>query len=491
MQISLYLVSESGNQMNQTNSLKKIILKYSFKPFHAVLFAYAAIAALIIIFFNGTGDSGDSILHYLYARYAPVHTELYFNHWAKPLFVLLASPFARFGFAGMKIFNALVVFLTILLTYRSVQLLNLQNPLLVTILLIFSPLYFVQTFSGLTEPLFALFTAAGIFLILKKKYVLSFLIISFLPFIRSEGLIIMGVFAFYALVKKQWKALPFLLTGHLAYSVAGFFIHGDLLWVFTRIPYARLGSTYGSGTLFHFAEQLNYVIGIPIFVLFWAGVFTIILNSFRKKISAEVFILIFLGFLSYFVAHSLFWYLGIFNSMGLKRVLIAIIPMISVIALIGFNFITEELLQKQRIARIIVQSVIILYILIFPFLSNPAAIKWNKDLNLAEDQVAAADLKVFLDTNISVKPRLIYSHPYLSEVLHIDHFDPERRLDLTHENLSKLQPGEIIIWENWFAVVENGIKIEDLENTPELVNIYQSINKNDKREVQYYVFRRK
>ena len=32
---------------------------------------------------------------------------LYLDHWGKPLFTLLASPFAQLGFAGMKAFNAL------------------------------------------------------------------------------------------------------------------------------------------------------------------------------------------------------------------------------------------------------------------------------------------------------------------------------------------------------------------------------------------------
>ncbi|HNQ82966.1 MAG TPA: glycosyltransferase family 87 protein [Bacteroidales bacterium] len=458
---------------------------------YAVLATYAVLAAFIITFFNGTGDSGDSIHHYLFARYAPQHIELFFDHWAKPLFVLLASPFAQFGFTGMKIFNALAGLFTIWFTYRTVQLLNLRNPLLVTLLLIFAPMYFVQTFSGLTEPLFALFISIGLYFVVREKFVLSFLIISFLPFIRSEGLILIGVFALYAIVKNQWRPLPWLLTGHILYSVAGFFVHGDLLWVFTRIPYARLASTYGSGTIFHFAEKLNYVIGIPIFILFWAGVLSIILKLVRRQISKEIFILVFLGFLSYFIAHSLFWYFGIFNSMGLQRVLIGVMPMIAIISLTGFNFLTEELARNHRVTRKISQIALMSYILIFPFLSNPAAIKWDTDLSLAEDQVAATGVKEFIISHYSITtPRLIYSHPYLSEALQVDHFDQEKRLDLNKENLSRLRPGDLIIWENWFAVVENGISKESLEQNPDLINIFNTTNNKGKREIQFIIFKK-
>ncbi|MBP6871037.1 MAG: hypothetical protein KBC43_03430 [Bacteroidales bacterium] len=458
---------------------------------YAVLAAYAAVAAFIIAFYNGTGDSGDSIHHYLFARYAPQHIELFFDHWAKPLFVLLASPFAQLGFTGMKIFNALVGLFTIWFTYRSAQLLNLKNPLLVTLLLIFSPMYFVQTFSGLTEPLFALFISIGLYFVLREKFVISFQVISFLPFIRSEGLILIGIFALYAIVKHQWRSIPWLLTGHILYSVAGFFVHGDLLWVFTRIPYARLASTYGSGTIFHFAEKLNYVIGIPIFILFWAGVLSIFLKLVRRQLSKELSILVFLGFLSYFIAHSLFWYFGIFNSMGLQRVLIGVMPLIAIISLSGFNFLTEELARNHRVTRIISQIALISYILIFPFLSNPAAIKWDKDLSLAEDQVVATSVKEFIKSHNSITPRLIYSHPYLSEVLQVDHFDKEKRLDLNEQNLSRLQPGDLIIWENWFAVVENGISKESLDQNPELINIFNITNNEGKREIHFILFKKK
>ena len=72
-------------------------------------------------FFDGTGGSGDSIHHYLYAKYATAHPENFFNHWAKPLYVLLACSFAQFGFVGMKIFNALVALFTIFLRTEQVK----------------------------------------------------------------------------------------------------------------------------------------------------------------------------------------------------------------------------------------------------------------------------------------------------------------------------------------------------------------------------------
>lgn len=453
-----------------------------------LLFIYVIIATLTIIFFDGTGDSGDSIHHYQFAKLAPLHPELFFNHWAKPLYVLLASPFAQFTFIGVKIFNSIVSLLTIFFTFKIAQKLNINNAIIGAIILIFSPLCFVLTFSGLTEPLFALFISIGLYTILVKKPIISCLLISFLPFIRSEGLIIIGVFGLYFLLKRKWKLIPFLLFGHIVYSIAGFFVFNDLLWVFNKIPYARMSSTYGSGELSHFVTQLMYVIGVPIYILFWSGVLIIIWKSIKNRISIEIQILVFLGFFSFFIAHSLFWYLGIFNSMGLNRVIIGVAPLISIISLIGFNFLTDKIFKNKRIPNLIFQGLLIAYILIFPFTSNPAAINWERDLSLSKDQQSANQIADLISHNRGSNQRFVFAHPYLSEVLKIDHFDDTKRLELTADFMNHIKSGDIVIWENWFAVVEHGVTKEYLDTNTELTCLHNISVWDQGREILYSVY---
>jgi hypothetical protein len=158
------------------------------KQIFALLFIYTLIATFIIFFFDGTGDSGDSVHHYQFAKFAPLHPELFFNHWAKPVYVLLACPFAQFGFIGVKIFNTIVTLLTIFFTFKITQKLNISNAIIGSIIFIFSPLCFVLTFSGLTEPLFALFISIGLYALLVEKPLISCLLISFLPFSIADCL---------------------------------------------------------------------------------------------------------------------------------------------------------------------------------------------------------------------------------------------------------------------------------------------------------------
>lgn len=433
--------------------------------------AFALMSAYTIYSFDGTGDSGDSIHHYLFARYAPQHPELYFHHWAKPLFVLLASPFAQWGFTGMKLFNALCTLITMLLTYRCATQLHYKYAALSILFLMFSPLYYILTFSGLTEPLFALFLAWGMLQALKQNYLSSAVIISFLPYIRSEGLIIAGVFLVYFFVRQHWKALPLLFTGSILYGIAGAFVHHTLLWVFTKIPYSTLSSVYGHGDLSHFVVQLINVTGIPLYLLFWLGLFMIGRKMFQKQTKAEELFLIAGLAVAFILAHSLFWYLGIFNSMGLKRVLIGIMPCLALLCLRGFNFLTNELLVPYPRFATISTWLLLFYIVVFPFTDNPAAMQWERDMYRSPDQELAKKTIDFLNEN-NYHGNLVYNYYYLSVLTNTDYFDHPAKHRISPESIKNLQAGDVLIWDSEFTEQETGIQKEQLDTHQNLESLF-------------------
>ncbi len=439
-------------------------------PF-VLLGIFALISAASIHYFPGTGDAGDSIHHYLFARYAPKHPELYFHHWAKPLFVLLASPFAQFGFTGMKLFNALCTLITMYLTYQCAIQLRYKNASLSILFLMFSPLYYILTYSGLTEPLFALFLAWGLLQALKEKYLSSAVIISFLPYVRSEGLIIAGVFLVYLLVRRQWKVLPFLLSGSVLYGIAGAFVHHSLFWVFTEIPYSTLSSVYGHGDLSHFIIQLINVTGIPLYILFWIGVVVLVVNLFQNKSrNDELFLLLGIA-AAFIVAHSLFWYLGIFNSMGLKRVLIGIIPCLALLSLRGFNFLTSEIFVRYPAWSGLSAWLLLFYVLVFPFTDNPAAMQWEQDMYLSPDQELAQKSLTFLKEN-NYKGNLIYNYYYLSVLNNEDYFEDPGKHRISPRSIKNLQTGDVLIWDSDFTVEETGIHKEQLDSNRDLKSLF-------------------
>lgn len=466
-------------------------MKFFKAPIYPLLLLYAVIAVLTIHYFDGTGDSGDSIAHYLFAKYAPEHPGLFFHHWAKPVFVLLASPFAQFGFDGMKLFNVLASLSTIFLTYKIAERLNLKNSYAVAIMLIFSPMYFALTFSGLTEPLFALFLAAGIFLVTKRQYAAAVVLISFLPFVRSEGLIILGVFGIYILVKQKWKLIPLFGVGHLVYSIAGFAVHHDLLWVFRKIPYARLDSIYGRGELSHFANQLFFILGLPAFILFLLGIISIIKDLVKKKTTRVMPVLVLGGFICFFLAHTLFWYYGIFGSMGLTRVFICVIPLMALMMLKGFNLLTEEIIPAKKNLDVIFKAAILIYIAVFPFTKTHGALVFDRDLRLSADQKAAMELSKYLYAQQTTLPLVAYQAPYLSVALNIDPFDPSKRTELYPENIKNMKSGDLLIWDNHFALQDLKIKKEELEQHPDFTNIYHTRSTENGRTSEYSIYMKK
>lgn len=457
---------------------------------YLLLLFYGVIATVTILFLDGTGDSGDSVLHYLFARYAPLHPHLFFDHWAKPLFVLLACPFAQFGIVGIKIFNALVVLLTMLFTYRSAVLLSLKNPVLVIVIMMFAPLYYILTFSGLTEPLFALFVALGVYFALKQRYLSAAMLISFMPYVRSEGLIIIGVFVVFFLYKKQYRVLPFLIFGSLAYAIAGFWVYGDLLWVFNKIPYARLSSIYGSGSPFHFVMQLMYVLGVPLYALLWAGLLVLLWEVVAHKKLGDAHLLVLSGFVAFFIAHSLFWYFGIFNSMGLMRVFIAIMPLMAIMILKAFNSMVECVNIIKNRAGFYLGFGVLVYVCIFPFTPNPAAINWRKDMMRSEDQRQAEKVAEYLKTSGDNKHPVIYAYMYLSELTTSDHFDETKHLHYSSAAYAGMKSGQLLIWDSWFMVTEFLIPREQLDADTSLTVLYEVKNESNGK-THFVVYRKK
>ena len=69
----------------------------------------------------------------------------------------------------------------------------------------------------------------------------------------------------------------------------------------------------------------------------------------KKQVIVSTEVLLIYGiFSAFFVAHTLFWYFGIFGSAGMLRVMITIIPLGGIIALRGANVILGMFNKKYQ-----------------------------------------------------------------------------------------------------------------------------------------------
>ena len=432
-----------------------------------LLFSVAGI--LLTFFANGTCDDGDSIMHYQFARWAVIHHQLFFDHWAKPLYVLIACPFAQFGMTGMKLFNLFISVVTICITYQIAGYLDIQRKALVTLFMALSPGLMVLSLSGLTEPLFACILAGCVLLYFRNNTVASILLISFLPFVRSEGLMMCGLFGLILLLEKKWKFMPLLAVGHVVYSLAGYTVYGNLLWVFTRIPYARLDSIYGHGDWSHFFIYTPNITGWPLYVLLIIGCLVAIfrlVKTWRDKSNWRRWILIEGSFLTMFVGHVIFWRFGIFNSLGLLRVLLGVLPMMAIVELEGLSFVLQAI--KQPMQRNIAFGLTLIAVVVFPFLNFESSWNYRRDFCLTVSQLSNKAATDYLKSNlpVSLRTQYYYDANYVSILMSIDFFDTtiSRRVWEIYDHPPK--DTAYILWDNYYAAFESKTRYEVPANNP-------------------------
>jgi len=411
---------------------------------------------------KSTFDTGDSIMHYLFAHYAFHHPENYLDHWAKPLFTLLSSPFAYFGWEGMRVFNLLVTLFTAIVTILICRKLEI-NVLLTTIIFLSAPYTLLITSSGLTEPLFALFLVIAFYLQISKQPNLAAFVVSLLPFLRSEGQIILICWLIYSIYFKEYKSVLFLFSGFIIYAIIGYFlVYHDLLWYFHQNPYNVDKFKYGHGNWGHFLMNLIEVIGVYAYVIIFPAIIGIIYFSFRNAtilftVKNREIILLFSCLISFILFHEYAWATGSFGSFGLLRVLVCVLPLLCIAIGIGIKFFPLRFQNKSNKIIIILISILIM---ITPWIGTKYSIRKEKHLQNSPKDIALQNVcKKYqnLYTN-----KLYFESPIAVLALNADPFIKTKNIGLfCYKNANK---GDLIVWDNWFGKYQANVSLEELQN---------------------------
>jgi hypothetical protein len=429
----------------------------------------------IALFTNGTVDSGDSIGHYLISRYAWKHPVLFFDLWNKPLFTLLSSPFAQFGFTGIKIFNALTACVSAFFVYKIAHRYSEKYSWLALVLFAGSTFHLFILNSGLTEPLFDCVLIASIWLLLNDHKKVACILFSLLPFVRQEGYPILLFLFLFLLFRREYRLLIFLFVGHVLVSCAGVFYYHDLLWVFKNNPNAALGH-YGQGGWFDYFHKLAFVFGKVLYLFLAIGIFATALHFFKSKtkwtflLSVERLPLYF--FLLIVCSHTLFWRFGLFKSFGMERNLITIYSCGIVLAFMGISSILERVKLPAR--QIIYSVLISLVVLVYPLIPGQYKMTLDKDFSLQEDQLLIQ--QVCTEVSPLLNDRIIYTtHPQVVFELNLDPLDSLRHQSIYQMPWKNKKEKSIVIWDNLMARIESGVSEETLKSdtTMHLVKAYE------------------
>jgi len=403
-------------------------------------------------------DPNDGISHFQTAYFSWEQPTNLLNHWGKPLFTTLSSPFAQLGFVGMVIFNLSLFSFSAWALYKLALNKGFQAPGLAPFLLMSATVYFQMVVAGMTEILFGTLTIIGLLLYQRKQVIWSAVLISLTIVSRPESVALIPLFGLLLLFKKQYKAIPFLATGFVIFSLAGFlFTDRDLLWLIAEDPYPA-ASAYGSGSFWHYFEKGDLTLG-------WFGLIFLPLATLRialrkAKDTLAVFSLVTL--LSIFALHGFLWWQGIKGSMGLVRVMATTTPLMAYLCIY-----TLQGVFKIRLSKVLISLSLALLIFanVHAIVKSELPVKEGAHLRI---QSQAAE---YFKT-LPWEGRVVYIAPYFAYKAGINPRDESKAWMLwglhPADPARSLSDGDIIVWDTQFGPREGKIPESAILENPDL-----------------------
>lgn len=454
------------------------------KPEGKVFAIAGAIYVLLVVLANGVNGGADTFTHYQMSRYSWIHHDLLLNQWGKPVFTVLFSPIAQLGLQAIIWTNLALIFFEAFLVLKIANQLDLKRSWLAPLLFLTCPVVFDNAVSSLTEIICALFLILFIHWSLRGKFILGALVLSFMPFARSEGFVILGVAAMFFFFTRRWKFIPILAVGSIILDLIGYWYSGIPLWIFDSNPYVNTEITsYGSGSFFHFFIWAIPVFGIGFLFLLkstWLNAHTIMNrltvdwktaavseDSKNFILRHQVMFWIVLGsFWGYFLAHTVLWWQGMWASLGLLRVMFVVaVPMV-LLALIELNKLLDS---RPLMGSWKTVNVIIVLLCGTAFGTNTLILgAVGAPVEYGIEEAVLNEMKGWMKTEgVTTQGCVFAGHSYVSLALDRDPFDYTKMNQL--RSFKYAQKGDLIVWDGHYGPNEENTPVEMLERDTTLV----------------------
>jgi hypothetical protein len=420
---------------------------------------------LLHLWSPGYRGGGDTYNHYLIAKFSWKYPHLILDYWGKPLYNLIASPFTQLGLQGSVLLNIVCLLGSSLLVFLTAKELQLKYYFLAGIVVLFSPIFIDTTISSLTEPLCAMALMIAVFLVVKEKYVGAALVAGFLPHLRSEGLILMGVLAIFLVLKsRSWKVLVALAAGSLVFNTLGWFQTGEPFWIITNNPYIqaqlRAENICGVGTPFHYFWKADLTFGWVTSGLLLVSAVLIAWKHKKPKDWLSPMVLILALFLAYFGAHAFIWWKGMMGSCGYIRVMTVIAPLTGLLVAFGIGtFDTFAVRSIKNKGKSIVRGFV--FVLFAVVILTPVRYyRHSYPIPLSEEETVFQEVNTWLKAQDFGARKKVYLNPYLSVIGDYNPYDNAERFDLYQTNVQWIEESDIVIWDAHFCPNEGQVPKE-------------------------------
>jgi len=406
---------------------------------------------VLIAWQKGLVDSTDGLMHYAFAKHGFSHPEGLVNHWAKPLFTLIACLPAQAGPQGIALLNALLIALASYWTLRSARQLNLGAYALAPLLLVASNGLSYVVLGGLTEPLFIAGFSLTIHSALRQRWSLAMCIAGALVMVRPEAIVVLPGMGLWALISRQGLKVLHAAWIPLIYTLVGVTLFGkDLTWILSDQPYGGQGAVYGQGLWTHYLTHWQAFTSFSVMALAILG----LAQSLRLGMRALRLIgAMAIGIL---LLHASLWAFGSMGSAGLPRTLTTSLPALILLAVAGLEWVSKS---QQRHAIYWLVALITLGVFI---INNP----YPKALS--DQESAAISLAESLNDHGHFHgQKVAFQYAAIGHYLNIDPFDDSKGMKLYHVNAFRpslsLTLGDLIIHDNVTGHIEGGLLLQTLK----------------------------
>lgn len=319
---------------------------------------------------QGFGWEPDEYMHFLELKTIftnfPDNLHIGLGVWSKPLYAypigLIVSIFNIQSLEAVQVIGILIFLVSSVLVFRILREMGYRFIIAMAglVLMNFSFLLFRGSLSIMTEGVFALALLIGIFLILKKRYLLASLSIGLLPLVRIEGLLFVAfTFIYFLSIKLPIKQLIskglVLALPTFAWNLLGFINFGLPLFIFSG-GYPLYAGKYGHGGFSYYFK--GFIALEPIlFIALILGI-PLVLKFYREKRKIELFI--FTSFWFFFGSQVILWKYGLFGTAGLMRYFITVLPLAILLVCFFLNEVNLRALKKRLNMMIFVLILLII-----------------------------------------------------------------------------------------------------------------------------------
>lgn len=291
----------------------------------------------------------DDLTHFLVARWAWWFPEYLIHLWGRPGLTIPLASVAYIGDSPIawhlcRVLSAIVTAAGAMLAAKTAVRLGIARPGLVILFCYLQPLAFLLAGTTLTENFAAFYLIAATYLLITSRPIAASLVFSLVFVTRHEALVLLPVWLLAILFADQ--SLPRRMISALC-SVWTPILHNLLFfaclgaWPFAQFLNARGSTEYLPGGPLSYIPDALYAVPPALAGLALVGAFAMARNG-QFLIPSLVFI--------FFAAHATIKTFGLFASGGYGRFLVAIAPLIAILAAAGFGKFALRFRERRNTA---------------------------------------------------------------------------------------------------------------------------------------------